>query len=177
MQAIKPKVQYVIWMIIISFIIFALLFLSSPYLISDWKVSSLAILFTTLAITLLWGLDRSHLYIKLQNDLLILRGYFNIRKIELNINEIKGYQTQEKVDKLNGLHKEIQLKLNDGKVIPFPRVAYPNYECVESLCKYNFNFLGNSNIKYGELLGKLLPVMGLVSGILALIVAIMKFIR
>jgi hypothetical protein len=176
MKKIQPNVKFVIWMIIIAFLAFGALLFLSPYFSSDWKVSSMAIFFAAFAITLLWGIDFSHLNIQYDDFNLYFTGYFRGRKLKLKFGDIEGYQIEEKVDQYNGLHQEIQLVMINGKMIYLPRIAYDDYSEVENFCKNKFKFLGSRQLKHGEFIGKLIPIMGLISGFLALVVAILKYL-
>ncbi|WP_188462713.1 hypothetical protein [Marivirga lumbricoides] len=171
---IIPRVKNILWLIIIAFLSISIMLLLSPYFLSDWKVWSMAIFLTSFALTLLWGIDFSHLNIKYDNLNIFLTGYFNGRNLKLKYSEIKGFQIEEKVDQYNGLHQEIQIVMTNGKKIYLPKIAYDDYSKVEIFCHDKFKFLGIRKMKHGEFIGKLIPVMGLVSGILFLLVSIIK---
>mgnify|MGYP001801347784 FL=1 len=175
MSTIKPTVKFVSWLITSAFLFFSVLLFLSPYFMVDWKVWSLAFLALSLGLALLWGLDYSHLTIKQDGDYLTFVGYFNGRKIRRKVKEIKGYRIEEKADQYSGHHEEYQLITQNDKVIRFPRIAYPNYEEIRTFCASNFEFLGHKPLKYAEIMGRLMPIIGFVSGVLALLVALKKF--
>jgi hypothetical protein len=173
---IKPSFPYLSLLIVLTFIAISLALTVSPY--QDWKMLIASVFSGTLGIGLLWAIDYSHLHISYSPNIIKFRGYFFIRKFELNILQIEGYQIHQKVDQIKGFHEEIQIVKKDGRNLIFPKIAYKNYEEIKSLCdESELKFLGYKTIKYGEFLGKLIPVMFLISGIFAFLVALIKILK
>jgi len=142
----------------------------------DWKVWSLSFITLSMSIVLLWGLDYSHLIIKQDGKDLTLVGFFSRRTIRKKLSEIKGYQIEEKADQYSGHHEEYQLLTRNNKVIRFPRIAYPDYEEIKAFCIDNFEFSGRKSHRYTETMGRLMPIIGLISGLFALLVALKKLL-
>lgn len=139
-------------------------------------VSVLSVLFTSFGISFIWLIDISHLCIVRTNNGLKFIGYFHIQNRQLNINDIKGYEIYEKLDELNGEHKEIQLILKDNrKNIILPKIAYKDYDAVLSIIQESgVEFLGYNKMKYGDLAKRIMPIVYLLSGIFAALVGILK---
>ncbi len=105
-------------------------------------------------------------------------GYFGIRKVNLDLSEVERYHIHQKVDQLNGLHEEVQLLTRAHRTIILAKIAYEkNYWAIREMCESRFEFLGYKKLKYGELLGKLIPLVFLVSGVLAGPVGILQLIK
>ncbi len=174
MKKISPSISAFFWIIMVLFLVVAIIFFFSPY--RDGKMLLVAIVLLTLVITILWGIDYSHLNISYNDNFLVLKGYFSLRKLCIKIKDIEGYQIHQKADQVNGLHEEIQLITRHNGIIPLPKIAYKNYEDVKIMCENSLPFLGYNNLKYGQLIGKIIKLMFLVSGILAGLVGILKFL-
>ena len=171
----RPKVHLVMWIILLGFTGISFMLFLSPFLLSDWKVLASALLFTSMTATLVWGLDRSHLTVVSDNESIYLKGFFNFRKIKLGKSQVRGYSIQQKADQYSGFHEEFQITTSDGRKIYFPRIAYSDYSQVASFCK-GFTFLGHQELRYGKLIGQILTIMGVVSGVLFALVSIIKLL-
>lgn len=100
----------------------------------------------------------------------------SIRKFDIKIEDIIGYEIQQKIDRVNGFHEEVQLVIKGKKKIILPKIAYSDYEEVKLTIASKFKFIGYTKIKYAYILARLIPLMGII-GILAALVGIIKFMR
>lgn len=175
-KKIKPKISLVVWIILSVFLILSgmLIFNKQDDLVLQFAgVGSL-----TISIGILWAIDYTHLRLTFDTKELKMVGYFGLRKISLRFDENNCYHISQKVDQYNGLHDEFQLVTKSNDNIIFPRAAYESvYSDIRLLCESNFKLLGFNSLRYGEVLGKVIPIMGLVSGILAALVGLMKFME
>ncbi|MFP4096792.1 MAG: hypothetical protein ACLFUB_20080 [Cyclobacteriaceae bacterium] len=177
MPRIRPSFPFIFILVAISFFTFAGMFFLSPF--QDWKMLTAAVLFCSLAFTFLLMIDRGYLTIHYNVKEIKLEGFFLVKKVDYTYDQIEGYQIQEKVDQLNGFHEEIYLVLRNGKGILFPRIAYTaeSYSEIKSLCESELKFLGNTTIKYGRIIGKVMTTMFLLSGIFAALVGLIKLLK
>lgn len=172
---IKPKIDLKIWVILIAFMSFAIMMLASPFFSSDWTIKGLFIMFSTFFILMMWGIDRTHLTINFDEERVSFKGYFGFRSMFIEKTEFRGYSIHQRADQLNGYHEEYQIIHRDGKIIHFPKIAYPDYYQIKELCE-KFDFVEYQELKYGAIIGKVVVVMGIVSGILAALVGLLKFL-
>jgi len=173
MTSIKPK--FPTRFIEVGLIIFSLGLLQ--FFVDDINmiITIGSYIFIIFGLSIFWIIDYSHMSISSSSKYLNLKGYFSIRNIEIPFSEVKGYEIQEKLDEWNGHHDEVQLVLFNGEKIVIPRIAYSNYQEVTNILKEcDFEFLGYNPIKYGAIVKKIMPVVFLLSGILAAIVGILK---
>lgn len=177
MTKINPSIPYIFLMISISFLAFAGMFFYSPH--QDWKMLTAAIIFTSLAFTFFWLIDRGYLSISYNEKLMRIKGFFFIKDQVVHHEQIEGYQLREKVDQLNGFHEEIYIVLKNGKGILFPRIAYTedDYSRIRTLFESNLSYLGNTTIKYGRIVGRFLTIIFSLSGILAGLVGLLKAMK
>lgn len=174
MKKVKPLFPSTHLLVAASFLGISILFFLSP--LRDTRMLASAILLGSVGVTMLWFIDHTFLTIEKTTDGINFKGYFSIRKFQLRINEIDGYEIHQKVNQFHGLHEEIQLITKKGK-LHFPKIAYGNYDELKELFVPELKFLGHKELKYGRLLGRIIPIMFLVSGILAGLVGLLKLLR
>lgn len=172
---IKPSISAVTWAFILGFFLIAMIFLLNTN--GDWVLYLAGFAFLSIVVSILWAIDYTHLFLTVKNEELRFEGFFHRRKMTLSKGDISGYQIHQKADQYNGFHEEIQLVTKTHGTIIFPRAAYENaYSQVRNFCETNFEFIGYNKLKYGEIIGKVVVVMGVVSGILAALVGLLKFL-
>ena len=175
MKTVKPSFPSIHLFITATFLGVSALFFFSPF--RDTKMLTGAVLFGSVGITMLWFIDYMFLTIEKTEDTLKCKGYFSIRRLHFMINEIDEYEIHQKVDQFHGLHEEIQLIIKKKRKLLFSKIAYGNYDELKDLCEPQFKFLGYKELKYGKLLGKIIPTMFLISGILAGLVGLLKLLK
>ena len=176
MNTIKPKIGLSTWIVLAVFLFCGIVFFLSPH--RNLAMSIASFISILVLFVLLWSIDYSHLFIQKRKSQLILSGYFNFRKVVINFDGIAGFESCERIDQINGFHKQYQLVLKDGRKIFFSKFGYENnYDEVIQLCESEFTFLGESTIANSEFFKKLVSVIGLFSGIIALLVALLKILN
>jgi hypothetical protein len=172
---IKPSISEFIWVLILGFFLIGVIFLVNSN--GEWTLLAAGFIFLSLTVSTLWAIDYTHLSVIVKNGEIRFEGFFNRRKINLFKDDISGYQIHQKADQYNGFHEEIQLVTKTHGTIIFPRAAYQNnYSDLRNYCGSNFEFIGYNKLKYGEMIGKVLVLMGSISGALAVLVGLLKFL-
>lgn len=175
MEKIKPSFPSVHLIITVTFLGLSLLFCLSPF--RDTRMLIGSILFGSVGLTMLWFIDYIFITIKISDNSLCCRGYFSIRKFKIKIEEIEGYEVHQKVDQINALHEEIQIITSTEKRrLVFPKIAYRDYDSIKAFCA-DLKFLGYKELRHGKLLGKLIPIIFLISGLLTGIVGLIKLLK
>lgn len=118
--------------------------------------------------------DRAYLAFSINGRNIVINSFFNLKRYRIPLNSVLGYEMQQRVDDFNGLHNMLVLVLSDGSKIVFPKLAYEDYGVVEDFFSKYFQNLGHKPLKYADFFKKTIPAMSLVSGILALMVALLK---
>lgn len=171
---IKPSLPGFFFFIAISCLCFSGMLFFSKYL--RLELIALAIFFIMFACLFLWIIE--HRFMKFYYGFkgIRLEGYFSLKKIEFTYDDLEGYKVFEMVDQLGGLREEIILVLRDGRKIHFSKIGYSDdaYREIRSVCEVESKFLGNTKIKHGKAFGKILPSLFAISGILAILAAIVK---
>ncbi|MBF9255823.1 hypothetical protein I2I11_21165 [Pontibacter sp. 172403-2] len=169
---LKPAFPTYPFFVAIFFIGMGGFLFTSPFL--DTKMTVLAIFMLSLGITCFYFIEDSYKRIKIEGEQINLTGYFSIIRQNLKISDVIGYELHQKVHQHLGLHNEVQLSTSNGKKIKFKREAYPDYNKLEEFIGANFAFLEHKPMQYGQLLGKWIPILMTISGILAGIVGLLK---
>jgi hypothetical protein len=175
MREIKPSFPLLHLLIATAFFGVAAMFAFSPYRNTAMTVAS--ILFCSVGLVMLWFIDHYFLKVKISETTLTCVGYFSVRRFEIKMEQVSGYEIHQKVDQINGLHEEFQIIFRSRGKLVFFGIAYGEYDQVKAFCAERLNFLGYKPLRYGELLGKIIPVMFLISGILAGLVGLLKLIE
>lgn len=175
MKKIKPSFPLVHLLIAMTFIGLSIMFIITPYRDTGMTIGS--ILFGSVGLTMLWFIDYFFMTIEMGGDKFKCRGYFLLRKYQLTIDQIKGYEIHQKVDQFNGLHEEFQIITKENNKLLFLRIVYGDYDSVISMCKSELEFLDYKELRHAKLLGRIIPIMFLMSGILAGLVGLLKLLR
>jgi hypothetical protein len=176
MKKITPSFPGLYLTIAIVFFLSSLAFLLSPF--SDLKMQIAAILSASFSIAIVWYIDHTFLSIECERSSITFKGYFSIRNIQFEMTEIEGYQINERVDQFNGLHDEITITTNAKHSFTLSRMAYrSNYdEVLDFMNDCGIRFLGKMPFRYAKILKVLVPIVFLVSGILAALVRLLKMV-
>lgn len=157
------------------FLVMTVMLFNSKYL--DLAMGILATFTLSVSLLFFWMTDRGFMNILFLKDSLRLTGYFSIRHLNIKYSDIKGYELKEAVNQFESLHKQIGLRTNQGQLIVFPKAAYSNYSELADLIASNFNLIEYKPLKNAEFYNKWISIIGTISGILALLVGILKFIK
>lgn len=171
MTEFKPKKPFLYLSFAIGALIGAFFMFTSPYL--NIKMSLLAGFFLMASIAFLYLVDMVYATIEFTKNELKISGYFSFRKTLLNLSEIKGYKLCEQINQTDGLHDEIRIVTSLEKEIKIFKAAYSDYLQVQEYLRTNFEYLGYEPLKYKNI-GKWMPLVYAISGLLALLVALKK---
>ncbi len=171
---IKP-VSPIIWVAFALFFgVMSILLLTSPYL--DFVMTFLGVFMLIACILSFFFIDYSFLRIHISGKVVELTGCFNFRKITLKREEIRGYQIKERYDNHNGVHRAFQVVSKSGKTFFFPKIAYNNYDQLGRILESHFKYLGTIELSNAKFYKRWMPMLTLLSGLIALIVAILKYV-
>ena len=121
--------------------------------------------------------DRGYLTINFDGLKIKIEGYFSIRHIDLKDDQIKGYELKETVTQTEPLHKQIGLRTKRGRLIIFPKVAYSDYTTIHEIIMRKYDLLEDKPLKNAKFYNKWGPIVGTISGLLALLVGLMKILK
>ncbi|MDF9799792.1 hypothetical protein OKW21_005055 [Catalinimonas alkaloidigena] len=155
----------------IAFILMSLMLFLSPYFDAIVGISGSFIFL--MGAGFLWGIDYAFSTITFEHDKLKLRGYFSMRRLDITYSDVEGFMLEESSDQLSGYHFRVCLILKSGKKIGLAKMAYSNYETLVALIESKFELL---EIKR-HLFAKWMPIIWFLSGVLALLVAMMKILK
>jgi hypothetical protein len=172
MFSVRPQKPIVAILISIFIAGLAIAFLTSPYI--NLGLIILSIFMLSMAIFFLLLIDQSYASIDFDGSILSLTSFFRLRKLRLGKEKILGYEIQQRVDEFNGLHNMIVLVLTDQRRIVLPKIAYSDYTFVQSFFESNFQFLEYRPMKFADFFKKWVPIISLISGLLAILVALQK---
>jgi hypothetical protein len=170
---IKPSKPIGLMAVAIFFGFCALVLLISPYRNLTLELTS--VFMFSMAIFFIIIVDWSYMKLKFCNECIQVNGFFGLRNFRFQLESICGYELHQRVDDLNGLHSILVLVLSNEVRIPFSKIAYSNYRELEQYFEKHFMFLGNRPLRYAQFYRKTVPIISLISGILALLVALNKF--
>ncbi len=139
---------------------------------SEW----LAVFMLSMGIFFLLLIDQSYMSIDFDGTSIHLTGFFKIKNIRLKTESILGYEIHQRVDEFNGLHNMLVLVLEKNERVVFPRIAYADYDALELFFKSTFKFLEYKPLKYAAFFKKWVPIVSLISGLLALLVGLQKLL-
>lgn len=171
-KKIKPEFPTEKLPLAIGFIILPIALIYSPYLTIDWSIILLIIFSIGVSIYFFWTIDRAYMTIYEYPDYFKFIGYFSIRKMDIKMNEIEGYEIHQRDDRMDGFREEIVLIIKGRENLILHKNAYKDYEEVKLLFTSRFHFISYSQLN--PLIVKLSLVIGVLSGILAAFVGIMK---
>lgn len=170
---IKPSAPIALIILIIVLAVMPLVFLFSPYL--DWKMGIGGVCIFVLATIIFFLTDRSHSTIIYNDKSVQLKGFFGVRNKSYLWQDFEGYRLKQKADQASGFHDELQLILKNGKNIPISKVAYKEeYGQVYNMCDSKLKFIEHDKLKYGNTIAWIVRLAFLLSGIMALLVALKK---
>ncbi|GAL84605.1 hypothetical protein MYP_1833 [Sporocytophaga myxococcoides] len=170
LKKIKPEFPTEKLTFAIGFIILPIALIYSPYLTIDWSIISLLIFSIGVSLFFFWTIESTYMTIYEYPDYFKFIGYFSIRKIKMN--EIEGYEIHQRDDRMDGFREEIILIIKGRENLILHKNAYKDYEEVKLLFTSRFRFISYSQLN--PLIVKLSLVIGVLSGILAAFVGIMK---
>jgi hypothetical protein len=136
-----------------------------------------AVFFAAFGVAMIWLTDYTFLTIDVLLDSVQFKGYFSIRKIIVRNDEIQGYEIRQKADQLSGFHEELKIVLVNKREIVLSKIAYEDYEKVREVFQSRFQLIGYSELKYGKLIGRLVTIIFIASGLLAGLAGLVKLIN
>lgn len=172
---IKPKTPLLsicvsAFMIVISYLLF-----TSKYF--DYLAISVGSFSFLIAVFMLLATDHSYMGLENINSSINIKGYLGVRKLKLQMKDIKGYEIHEKLDQVRGVQNLWVLVTQDGKKILFTSAVYNNYDELINWIETNFEFLGHKKMKYSEFIGKSYVYITIVSGIIYFLLAMIKLMK
>jgi hypothetical protein len=151
------------------------LLFTSPFL--DTKMTILAISVLSLGLFGFYFIENSYKRIEIDGEQISLTGYFSLIKQTVKTSDVLGYELHQKVHQHLGLHNEVQLLMVNGKKVKFKKEAYSNYYQLEEIIGANFKLLEYKNLHHAQLLGRWIPVLMAIFGILAGIIGVLKLLK
>ena len=167
----RPKRPYLFLGIILLLLICSIFIYSSNYLDDKMFLGGMYLIFILLIV--FFVTDFAYISLKYENNNIIIRGFFKIRRIKFHISEIQGYEIHEKLDQTYG-YKEVLVLVARNKKIVLSKVLYSNFDEMENWVKSNFQFLGYNRMKYKQFMSKSFVIMSIISSILFFLLAIAK---
>ncbi len=170
--SIKPSKPIVLVGVAIFFGYCALMLIVSPHRNLTLELTSVFMFSASIFFIII--VDLSYMNLRFYDDYIQINGFFNLRNFKLKVESIRGYELHQRVDDFNGIHTILVLVISNNVKIPFSKLAYGDYSQLEQYFEKHFIFLGNRPLRYVQFYAKTLPIISLISGILALLVALNK---
>jgi preprotein translocase subunit SecF len=174
MKIIKPQFPFFEIIIAAGCFGISIMFLISPYF--NYKMFVMSVFLISLGVIFLFVIRRIRKTLSYDGNEIIIGNFLFLGRKRFKIGDALGYVITEKVDQFEGFYEEIELHLKDGSKIQFFKIAYINYEELEDLMKQNFELIEIRKFKFGKYIGPIISQMLKISGIIALLVAILKYI-